>query len=238
MKEFFEKEGIELYAYVPLNRCKIIKKYLLDKTNKRAFLNYAWGVWTTAWARWHLQVAIDVVDSKSGGYCFVYCDTDSVKFIDDGTISFDSYNQNRKDASESNGGTAEDPEGNRYYLGLYEYEGTYKEFVTMGAKKYAYVDQDDKLHITVAGASKKKGAKELEKRGGIKSFKEGFVFYEAGGTESVYNDKPEISELYVDGHVQYITSNVLIRESTYTLGVTGEYRKILNNPQIWLDLFS
>ena len=31
MREFFEKEGIELYAYVPLNRCKIIKKYLLDK---------------------------------------------------------------------------------------------------------------------------------------------------------------------------------------------------------------
>ena len=31
MKGFFEKENIELYAYVPLKNCKIIKKYLLDK---------------------------------------------------------------------------------------------------------------------------------------------------------------------------------------------------------------
>lgn len=31
MKDFFEKENIELYAYVPLKECKIIKKYLLDK---------------------------------------------------------------------------------------------------------------------------------------------------------------------------------------------------------------
>ena len=209
---------------------------LLEKSNKRAFQNYAWGVWTTAWARYHLQIAIDAVD-KNGGYVFVYCDTDSVKFIDDGSISFDAYNQDRMKTSESNGGTAVDPAGNKYYLGLYEDEGTYKQFITMGAKKYGYVNQKDQLHITVAGVGKKKGATELAARGGLKSFKEGFVFYEAGGTESVYNDQPDIAELHVDGHIQEITSNVLIRPSTYTLGVTGEYRKILNNPQIWLDLF-
>lgn len=31
MREFFEKEGIELYAYVPLRECKIIKGYLLER---------------------------------------------------------------------------------------------------------------------------------------------------------------------------------------------------------------
>ncbi len=31
MKEFFEREDIELYAYVPLCKCKITKRYLLDK---------------------------------------------------------------------------------------------------------------------------------------------------------------------------------------------------------------
>lgn len=31
MKEFFREEKIELYAYVPLSECKVIKKYLLDK---------------------------------------------------------------------------------------------------------------------------------------------------------------------------------------------------------------
>lgn len=205
---------------------------LLFKHNKKAFLSYAWGIWTTARAREHLEVAINLVGNN-----FVYCDTDSVKFIDDGSINFSKYNNKRKRESITNGGTAAAPSGKIQYLGLYEYEGTYKQFVTMGAKKYAYIDENDKLHITVAGAGKKKGAAEMAARGGIKAFKEGFTFYDAGGTESVYNDKPEITEIKREGHIQKITSNCLIKQSTYTLGVTGEYRKILNNPQIWLDLF-
>lgn len=206
---------------------------LLEKSNKKAFLSYAWGIWTTARAREHLQIAIDLAGNN-----FVYCDTDSVKFIDDGTIDFKQYNNKRKRESIKNGGTATAPNGKIQYLGLFEYEGTYKQFITMGAKKYAYVDQEDKLHITVAGAGKRKGATEMASRGGIKAFKEGFTFYEAGGTESVYNDDPEIMEIEREGHVQQISSNVLIKQSTYTLGVTGEYRKILRNPQIWLDLFN
>ena len=206
---------------------------LLEKTNKRAFLNYAWGVWTTAHARAELYKAIQLVGNER----FVYCDTDSVKFMDDGGVSFEEYNNKRIHDCIKNGGIASDPEGNTYYLGLYEYEGTYKQFATMGAKKYCYVDQNDKLSITVAGAGKSKGAQELEAKGGIKSFKEGFVFTEAGGTESVYNDNPPIDYIEREGQKQWISSNVLIKQSTYTLGVTGEYRKILNNPAIWLDLF-
>ena len=204
---------------------------LYAKTIQKAFICYAWGVWTTCHARMHLQKAIDHV-----GYNFVYCDTDSVKFIDDGTIDFDQYNKSRKQDSIKNGGVATDRRGKKYYLGLYDYEGTYKQFVTLGAKKYAYTDQDDKLHITVAGCGKSAGARELAGRGGIESFREGFTFYEAGGTESVYNDIREPFDVDIDGKTLNITSNVLIRPSTYTLGITGEYEKILRNPAIWLDL--
>ena len=204
---------------------------LYEKNIKKAFLAFAWGVWVSAWARIHLQEAIDLV-----GDDFVYCDTDSVKFIDDGSISFRKYNESRKRDSIKNGGWAADKNGKKYYLGLYDYEGTYKKFITLGAKKYAYIDQDDQLHITVAGCGKSKGAKELAERGGIEAFKEGFTFYEAGGTESVYNDIREPFNVNIDGHSLLITSNVLIKESTYTLGITGEYEKILRNPAIWLDL--
>ena len=31
MKEFFEGQKIELYAYVPLSKCKVMKPYLLEK---------------------------------------------------------------------------------------------------------------------------------------------------------------------------------------------------------------
>ena len=203
---------------------------LLDKANKKAFLVYAWGIWTTAHARYQLEIAI-----KHVGNAFIYCDTDSVKFIDDGSIDFKKYNKSRKIDSIKNGGTAIDRNGKKYYLGLYEYEGTYKQFATMGAKKYCYVDPENKLHITIAGVSKSIGAKELASRGGIKRFKEGFTFYKAGGTESIYNDISEPFKMDIDGKSLYITSNVLIRDSTYTLGMTGDYKRILRHPQIWLD---
>ena len=203
---------------------------LLESANKKAFLVYAWGIWTTAHARYQLEVAI-----RKCGNNFVYCDTDSVKFIDDGTVDFKQYNKSRKLDSIKNGGVAVDRNGKKYYLGLYDYEGTYKYFATTGAKKYCYVDQKDKLHITIAGVSKSIGAKELSARGGIKAFKEGFTFYKAGGTESVYNDIIEPFKVEIDGKMLNITSNVLIKDSMYTLGVTGDYKKILIHPQIWLE---
>lgn len=206
---------------------------LYNKTIQKSFICYAWGVWTTARAREQLQIAIDMTGDN-----FVYCDTDSVKFIDDGTVSFEQYNKSRKQDSIKNGGVATDRTGKEYYLGLYDYEGTYKRFITMGAKKYAYEDTDGQLHITVAGCGKSKGAKEMAERGGLESFKEGFTFYEAGGTESVYNDIRDPFKVNIDDHSLLITSNVLIKESTYTLGVTGEYKRILSHPAIWLDLLN
>lgn len=204
---------------------------LYNKTIQKAFICYAWGVWTTARAREQLQIAINMTGDN-----FVYCDTDSVKFIDDGSVSFDKYNKSRKQDSIKNGGVATDKAGKQYYLGLYDYEGTYKRFITMGAKKYAYEDPAGQLHITVAGCGKSKGAKELAARGGLEAFKEGFTFYEAGGTESIYNDIRDPFKVNIDGNSLFITSNVLIKESTYTLGVTGEYKRILSHPAIWLDL--
>lgn len=205
---------------------------LLAKNNAKAFLVYSWGVWTTAHARRELEKALNIVGPER----FVYCDTDSVKFIDDGKVSFKAYNESRKRDSIKNGGVAADPAGHKHYLGVYENEGTYKRFITMGAKKYAYEDAAGELHITVAGVSKYKGAQELTKRGGLDAFKEGFVWYDAGGMESIYNDDPDIKEVNIDGHKLQISSNVLLRPSTYTLGITGEYARILENPVIWLAL--
>ena len=205
---------------------------LLAKNNAKAFLVYSWGVWTTAHARMELEKALNIVGPER----FVYCDTDSVKFIDDGKVSFKAYNESRKRDSIKNGGVAADPAGHKHYLGVYENEGTYKRFITMGAKKYAYEDAAGELHITVAGVSKYKGAAELAQRGGLEAFKEGFVWYDAGGLESVYNDDPEVKEINMEGHKLQIISNVLLKPSAYTLGITGEYARILENPVIWLAL--
>ena len=80
------------------------------------------------------------------------------------------------------------------------------------------------MHITIAGVDKKAGAVEL---GSIDNFVEGFTFKDAGGTEAVYNDNVRIRTKR-EGRLLDIRDNVVIRPSTYTLGLTAEYRQILD----------
>ena len=124
------------------------------------------------------------------------------------------------------GAYAADRNGEVHYMGVYESEG-YRlpnRFKTLGAKKYVLEDPDGHLHITIAGVNKKKGGKEL---GTLENFREGFIFKEAGGTEAVFNDNVDMW-YNVDGHRLHITDNEVIRDSTYTLGITAEYRMILD----------
>lgn len=190
----------------------------LKEANRRAFLAYQWGCWVTAWARYRLEEGI-----KLAGDQFVYCDTDCVKYV--GDIDWRAYNVQRIKDSTANGAYADDLSGERHYMGVYEQEKTDQRFKTLGAKKYAF-EQDGKTYITVAGVNKRLGGKELERFGGLDAFNEGFIFREAGGMESVYNDEP-YGYVNIDGHELYVGTNVLLRDSTYSLGITDEYRRIL-----------
>lgn len=178
------------------------------------------GVWCTAWARYRLQLMIDQADNNKQS-AFIYADTDSVKFI--GELDLTAFNEERIKESIKNRAYATDRKGIVHHIGIFEDDGCYKQFKTLGAKKYVYVDMNDQLHITIAGVNKKLGAGEL---GRIENFKEGFIFTKAGGTESVFNDDMDYT-IIVDGHQLHITDNVLIRDSSYTLGITAEYEAIL-----------
>ena len=192
----------------------------LDANLNRAFLVYAWGVWVTAWARLRLYEGI-----KIAGAGFVYCDTDSVKYL--GDADFTAYNKQRITDSTYNGAYATDPAGITHYMGVFEEEKPYDQFRTWGAKKYGF-DQAGHLGITVAGVAKKKGAKELSEKGGLEEFKPGFVFKAAGGLETVYNDRVDFVLTY-QGHEIHIVDNVYLRPSTYQLGVTLEYDTLLHD---------
>lgn len=202
---------------------------LLLAYNKKAFLAYQWGVWVTAWARYRLEEGIqlahgDVNDPNAPQ--FVYCDTDSVKYL--GEIDLTKFNTERIKDSKRSGAYATDPHGITHYMGVYEKEHDMCEFRTMGAKKYVYRETpNDKLVCTIAGVSKSLGGKELEEHGGITAFHEGFTFDKAGGLEAVYNDNPEQRDIVRDGHQLEVTSNVVLRPSTYTLGLTADYKRLL-----------
>lgn len=200
---------------------------ILEERSKYAFLAYQWGVWVTAWARYELEEGL-----KIAGHNFVYCDTDSVKYI--GDCDFTEYNRAKKKRSTETGAYATDKHGETFYMGVYESDGSYADFATMGAKKYVYRETaGGETHCTIAGVNKKLGGKELDENGGMTAFRRGFVFRKAGGTESVYNDHPTNGTIEIDGHKLLITPNIVIRDSEYTLGVSRDYASLLLD--IWKE---
>ena len=116
---------------------------------------------------------------------------------------------------------------------------SYNEFITQGAKKYAYVSDDkdkitneiiEKIHITVAGVPKK-GAKALKS---LDDFRDNFVFrYEDTGKNLVeYNDNQEPvvitdylgNELYVEDR-----SGMCSIPNTYELSKAQDYAMLISD---------
>lgn len=207
---------------------------------RKSWSMYAWGVWCTAWARLRLYEGVKMaalqrpdIDAECEGKHsdFVYCDTDSVKYI--GDIDWTAYNAERKNASIENRAFATDANGRQHYMGVYEADGEYSRFLTLGAKKYVTEDPDGTMHVTISGVGKRKAPAEIAAAGGLEALiyndRQGlFTFREAGGTELKYNDKKYYTTLEIDGHKLDITRNVAICNSTYTLGMTEEYYLLLN----------
>lgn len=201
-----------------------------EKNNSKRFLSYAWGVWCTALARYALHAAIWIVEVTSDAY-FLYCDTDSVKYI--GEVDLTQFNKKALADSKKNKAFATDKHGITHYMGVYEQERDMLRFKTLGAKKYAYEALNKKgkkeLYLTLAGVSKKDGADYLAAHGGLESFCDGFTFPEGGGggNEAIYNDRTNTT-INIDAHTLAIGRNVCIKESTYTLGLTPEYSELLD----------
>lgn len=192
---------------------------LLSKSRFQPYGSYQWGVWVTAWARYELQLAIDAAGDQ-----FVYADTDSVKYV--GDLDLSRINREKVRASKASGASADDPKGHTHYMGVFEDEGRYARFVTIGAKKYAYELPDGSLHITVSGVDKKAGAKELQEAGGLEAFKEDFVFHAGGGLDPKYNDRTDLT-MIIDGKRLHIGPNVYLHPTTYKLGLGKDYGMLI-----------
>ena len=211
---------------------EIIKK--LENEKKKAFLSFAYGVWVTAHARNNLLRRVMALDKY-----VVYCDTDSCKLIQgyDKTV-FENYNEcvekKIEEVAKSLNISVEnykpkDKKGNEHLLGVFECETvgdhkyTYDEFITQGAKKYAY-KIDNEIHITVAGVPKS-GATSLRD---LSEFKDGLVFKyrDTNNNLSTYNDEqvPALMEDY-QGNEYVVTdkTGICLLPNTYTLGKSYDY---------------
>ena len=214
--------------YIPSELKSEAQLYLEAK--KKAFLVYQCGVWTTAHARAELQKFIDRAGDNA-----IYCDTDSLMYV--GDVDFSDFNNDyiRRCEQVGFGAWALDSAGNKHYMGVFENEDDktagckFKRFITQGAKRYAFEKPNGEIGITVAGVSKKLGARELSTRGGLEAFKPGLIFSDSGKLEAVYRDESYGKYELQDGHTVTITSNVTLRPTTYKLSHTDDYVRLLKS---------
>ena len=73
------------------------------------------------------------------------------------------------------------------------------------------------------------------KKGGLDVFKPGFVFSDINKLEAVYNDE-NIGQTLIDGRMVNITKNIVLRPTTYSLSITDDYSKLLDNSVEMLTL--
>lgn len=138
---------------------KAIRKY---NGSRSRFLFYPWGVWVTAYARRNLFTGI--LEFKDD---YVYSDTDSIKVInaENHAAYIDRYNQaitaqiagalDWHDIPRDKA-APKTIKGVKKPLGVWDFDGSYKQFKTLGAKRYLVQYADTGKHqLTVSGLNKK-----------------------------------------------------------------------------------
>ena len=120
-------------------------------------------------------------------------------------------------------------------LGVFESETkdghnyTYDEFITQGAKKYAYI-VDDKIKITVAGVPKS-GAKALKS---LSDFKDDFVFeYKDTNKNLLFytenQEKFEFTDYLGFKNIVSDKSGCCLLPNTYKLSKSLDYVNLIND---------
>ena len=148
---------------IPKNIAEGIDKY---NTNIRRFLFYPWGVWVTAYARANLFSGIVEM-----GDDYVYSDTDSIKSINTERHEdyYNSYNAqilykielaSQYHNLDKSLFAPYTKKGKQKIIGVWDDEGVYDKFKTLGAKRYLTMKgvqlTEPKYMITLAGSNKKK----------------------------------------------------------------------------------
>lgn len=219
-----------------------IQKY---NDSKSRFLFYPWGVFITAYSRRNLWTGIIAL-----GDDYVYSDTDSIKLLNyeshqgyiewynDITINklkmmCDEYKiPYEKLAPKTQNGVEK-------MLGVWDYEGTYSNFKTLGAKRYMS-EKDGKIELTVAGLSKQNGVKYMiEKCDGdiqkvFKMFNDNLHIPKdrTGKMTHTYIDEfQEYTLLDYQGNESHIKtqSGIHLESCEFTLSISEQYGKFLNN---------
>lgn len=213
-----------------------IKRY---NNSVSRFMFYPWGVWVTAYARTNLWTGI-----ISAGTDYVYSDTDSLKMINGNSHKeyINRYNEMITDKIEFamrhhnidlERTKPKTIEGKRKPIGIWDYEGHYSRFKTLGAKRYM-VEQDGKIKITVAGLGKKVALNYI-----LSQEQDAFEFFSndmyipkghAGKMIHTYIDIPSkgVVKDYLGNYGEFSElSSLYMEPADYSLSIGTEYANFL-----------
>lgn len=219
----------------------------IDKYNgsKNRFLYYAWGIWVTAYARRNLWTGILAV-----GEDYVYSDTDSIKALN--------YSKHDKYVNHYNNAvltklrkmcdelgfdkdllTPKTVKGEVKPLGIWEFEGNYDRFKTLGAKRYL-VQEGDKYSLTVAGLSKANGMQYIQEVCENDSDKIFNMFNnelyipsnKTGKMTHTYLDNEQsntVTDYLGVSNIEHALSGVHLGACDFTLSISKQYLNFLAN---------
>lgn len=190
-----------------------LNKYYRSYNN---FMPYQYALWTTAHARDALFTMIECVGYDN----FLYCDTDSVFYIEtpENALRMEEYRTKCVDKAVRGGAYVGEK-----YLGEPTDEPPLRAFRAIHAKCYAMEEYNKKtgkfeLNVVIAGIPKKatkwKNGKPViktnaEELGDINNLQDGFTFKHCGGTRCVYNERP-IATININGHLTELASSAVI----------------------------
>ncbi len=212
-----------------------IKKY---NTDKNRFLFFAWGVWVTAYARRNLYTAI-----LECGVDYIYSDTDSVKILNHEKHKdyFNNYNKmivEKLEKALKHHGIHDTIKpktikGVEKPLGVWDFEGVYTRFKTLGAKRYM-VEKDNDIEITIAGLSKNKGKEYIKNQKNPFEFFDDYMHIPKGFTGKqthTYIDDEISGELEDYNGIKNIYheySCIHLEETDFNLSLSENYIEYLN----------
>lgn len=246
-----DNENLE-WVQKELTRSDIAKKI----EDERPFLNFAWGIWITAYARADLWTVIPQIGTAEfRGMDCIYCDTDSVKIINSEkyTKVFKNYNSEvdkrvQAVCARYSGLNPElfrpkNKDGIEYPLGYFCYEQTYDEFVSLGSKKYANRTNGE-FDCTVAGLRKKYYDENGVEQQTINSFDMFNIGCKILNGRTVHWHDPtgEIPNILYDLNgvpfKPHTKSGICMLNTYYTFSITEDYRgAILDARNQYRDYF-
>lgn len=176
---------------------------------KDRFLFYPWGIFVTAYARRNLFTGI-----YACGEDYVYSDTDSIKILnaDKHMDYINRYNEivvdKLKIAMKYHGFSMDrcspkDIKDRVRTIGVWDFDGKYDEFRTLGAKRYM-TRSGDKYTLTVAGTSKSGAMAYFLKSASEQNCSPFDLFTETAVIPEQYSGR-QISEYIDDSEVMTIT---------------------------------